>query len=154
MKTQATSGAGQHALGAIEEFEQMFPSGKATREGIAANLASILMMNQKEQDKIHYFENWKNVAQEANPSLATASGALADTAFSEKYNKQYAREVKQIEKMFLTDVPGAKDPETGRPMNWFTYIQKHGDDLSPDEKALIEKKFGDGILRYFTSVQR
>ena len=154
MKTQATAGAGQHALGAIEEFEQMFPSGRATREGIAANLASILMMNQKEQDKIHYFENWKNVAQEANPTLATQSGALADTFFNEKYNRQYAKEAKQIEKMFLTDVPGAKDPETGRPMNWFTYIQKHGDDLSPDEKSLIEKKFGDGILRYFTSVQR
>ena len=154
LKAAATSANDQRALGALSEFEKMFPTGKATTAGIAKNLSAILMMNQKELDKIHYFDDWKKTAASINPTLAAASGAMANTTFNEKYNSQYDREAKQIEKMLMTDVPGVKDAETGRSMNWFSYLSEHGGDLSPAEKKLVESKFGDGILRYFTSVQR
>ena len=154
LKAAATASNDQRALGALAEFEKMFPTGKATRGGIAKNLSAILMMNQKELDKIHYFDDWKRTAAGINPTLAAASGAMANTTFNEKYNAQYDKEVKQIEKMLMTDVPGAKDPQTGRPMNWFAYLSEHGGELSPSEKKLVESKFGDGILRYFPSVQR
>lgn len=154
LKAAATAANDQRALGALDEFEKMFPTGKATRGGIAKNLSAILMMNQKELDKIHYFNDWKKTASGINPTLAAASGAMANTTFNEKYNAQYDKESKQIEKMLMTDVPGVKNPETNRPMNWFAYLSEHGGELSPAEKKLVESKFGDGILRYFTSVQR
>ena len=55
----------------------------------------------------------------------------------------YMWENQQIEKMLMTDVPGAKDPQTGRPMNWFAYLSEHGGELSPAEKKLVESKFGE-----------
>jgi hypothetical protein len=60
--------------------------------------------------------------------------------------------------MFLTPVTRGgdpiKDPTSGREVNWYQYITQNGDKLTQDEKFLIEKRFGNGILRYFPNVRR
>ena len=158
MQKQMAEAAGQRSYSAFNELASGTPSGATTREGIAKNMASIIVNNQKDIDKQPFFNQWYEDASRRNPSRAWKTGSLADSAFNEAYNSQYEQDRKSIEDMFLTPVQsGGKpimDEKSGRPMNWIQYVSKYGASLPEETKVAIEKEWGPGILRYFPAVTR
>lgn len=158
MQKQMAEAAGQRSYSAFNELASGTPSGATTREGIAKNMASIIVNNQKDIDKQPFFNQWYEDASRRNPSRAWKTGSLADSAFNEAYNSRYEQDRKSIEDMFLTPVQsGGKpimDEKSGRPMNWIQYVSKYGSSLPEETKVAIEKEWGPGILRYFPSVTR
>lgn len=158
MQGKLAESGGQKSYAAFNDLASGVPSGATTRAGIAKNMSSIIVNNQKELDKQNYFTQWFEDAKTVNPTYASKSGSLADSQFNISYDAVYEKDRKAIEDMFLTPVKsGGKpiiDEKTGRPMNWVSYITRYGSQLPDETKALIEKEWGDGVLRYFPSVER
>jgi hypothetical protein len=151
------SKAGQ-TLGAYEAIGNMIPNITLSRPGIADNFASIVVQNRAKADMADYARDWMARAQRINPSMAVPASSMIQEAFTKDHGPQLEADRKSISNMFLTPVTrggdAIKDPTTGREINWFQYITQNGDKLTPDEKFLIEKRFGNGILRYFPNVRR
>ena len=151
------SKAGQ-TLGAYEAIGNMIPNIELSRPGIADNFASIVVQNRAKADMADYAKDWMGRAQRINPSMAVPASSMIQEAFTRDHGPQLEADRKAISSMFLTPVTRGGDPikdqKTGREVNWFQYISQNGDKLTQDEKFLIEKRFGNGILRYFPNVRR
>jgi len=164
MNQAASTEAGQKSYSAYASLGNRFPQMSSSREGFAANGADILVNNQKEIALSRFASNWLKNALSENPTLGRYSDRNLITKFNEKFGDQFENDRKSLKRMFLDNVtkynPATKkqepviDTDTNRPITWASWINKHGTDLDKSEIALIEKKFGEGILQYYPGVKR
>jgi hypothetical protein len=152
------SSKANQTLGAYEAIGNMIPNITLSRPGIADNFASIVVQNRAKADMADYAKDWMARAQRINPSMAVPASSMIQESFTRDHGPQLENDRKMISSMFLTPVTRGgdpiKDPTSGREVNWYQYITQNGDKLTQDEKFLIEKRFGNGILRYFPNVRR
>ena len=105
-----------------------------------------------------FAKDWLGRAQRIQPNLTSAASSMIPEMFTKTYGPKLEADRKAIASMFMQPVlRGGQpviDPETKRPMNWFQYVSKNASNLTPAEKSAIEKRYGEGILRYFPEVRR
>ena len=145
-------------LGGYQAISEQIPDIESSRSGFVNNFASIVVKNQAEADMAEYAQDWMKKAAQINPSMVVPASAMIREAFTKDHGPQLEAERKSIASMFMQPVmrggKPVKDPETGRDINWYQYISENAKNLTDSEKVLIEKRFGNGILRYFPEVKR
>jgi hypothetical protein len=160
MKAQASEQTGQRSYSALQELGSLAPTIGTPKGGGAKNLAAIIVANQSKIDEDLFAKGLLDRADEANKTNARYTGQVIRELFTNRFSSKLEQERDSIAKMFSTNyTEGGKpvlEPGTNRPVNWMNWLSnpKNAESLSRQEQAQIEKRFGEGILRYFPGVRR
>jgi len=157
----------QTASASLDKLRGMYPSPELSQKGFAKNTAEVLISRQIEMDRANFYKQYENVVKGQTSRFFNRFDPDVKSVFDKEYGGVYTRDRQALEKM-LDPTKGPMDPasvdkvtgkptrpmmdDSGRPMSWFTFIQKNSGRLSPQYVTEIEKKFGaPGVLRYFQS---
>ena len=162
LRNEATTDAGQTAFRAISEIGQAFPSLAATAGAQAKIMAMLMRVNQREIDKNQLFQQALAVA-ESTPygkTVGRKTGTGLNEAFDRAYGPAfYTPEEHNMERMFNEGPVGADGNNIGpngqpvppgeQGVTWMQWLRANGKNLSREDRDVIEKEFGKGLLRYY-----
>jgi hypothetical protein len=160
MKAQASEQTGQRSYSALQELGTLAPTIGTPKGGGAKNLAAIIVANQSKIDEDLFAKGLLDRADEANKTNARYTGQVIRELFTNRFSSKQEQERDSIAKMFTENFTlGGKpvlEPGTKRPVKWMNWLSdpKNAESLSRREQVEIEKRFGEGILRYFPGVRR
>jgi len=160
MKARASTEAGQRSYAAFNEMGARAPTLGTPKAGGAKTMASIIVNNQAAIDEDLFAKNLLDKADENNKFNARYTGQVINEMFTKRFGPKLEQDRDAIATMFTEPVKFGgkvlKDPETNRPINWMQWLSdpKNAASLDKSEQAIIEKRFGEGILRYFPGVRR
>jgi len=160
LSSMAASAGDQTAVEALKRLRQMYPSAAQSPQGFAKNLAELLVVNQKDIQKAKFLSDYTDIVKQQDPRMPGRVDPAVGRLFEEQYGGVFEKHRDALEKMLRADNPAflPRDERTkqlflddkGRPMSWFTYLQKYGDTLPPERVAQIERAFkAPGIMSYF-----
>jgi hypothetical protein len=137
----------QTAQSALTTLSAGLPQEKNTVQGRAEMMASILSANQLRLDKGRVFSQYKQLAQSIPGGEAYSP--YAGTGLQQLYDAEnspatYAKEKEVLARMFMEHPPGHDG-------TWAEFLAKHSNDLTPEQRATVDKTFGTkDIVRYFS----
>jgi len=160
LSSMAASAGDQTAVEALKRLRQMYPSASQSPPGFAKNLAELLVVNQKDIQKAKFLSDYTDIVKQQDPRMPGRVDPAVGRLFEDQYGGVFEKHREALEKMLRADNPAflPRDERTkqlflddkGRPMSWFTYLQKYGDTLPPERVAQIERAFkAPGIMSYF-----
>jgi hypothetical protein len=106
-----------------------------------------LSANQLRLDKGRVFSQYKQLAQSIPGGEAYSP--YAGTGLQQLYDAEnspatYAKEKEVLARMFMEHPPGHDG-------TWAEFLAKHSNDLTPEQRATVDKTFGTkDIVRYFS----
>jgi hypothetical protein len=159
----------QAAIG-IDKMREMLPTISQPQEGIAKNLAAVLVNMKQQNDFANYLQSVRDLAvKKMGPGQSSIADRVPDLPstnwsqrFKEKTSSQYAQDQLTLEKMYFDGFadtsqpknsngkyPLALDQETGRPISVFGALMKHPQSFSQEQLRAVKAKYGENILDYF-----
>jgi hypothetical protein len=154
----------QTAVEALERMRKIFPTPSQEPAGFAKNMAELLLTNQKNVQKAKFLEDYANTVRKRSGDTRYPGRLMpgVEDVFEREYGGIFEKHRDALESMLRVDKPefqirarqnGREElikDEYGRPMSWFAYLQKNGQNLTPRQVAEIERRFNaPGIMAYF-----
>jgi hypothetical protein len=159
LSAAAAKAGDQTAVESLKRLKDLYPAPDQTPGGFAANLAELMVTNQKDIQRAKFFADYSRIAQGDDPRLPGRFDPAAARIFEQEYGGVFEQQREALKRMLRADDPRflPRDErgrnfldKNGRPMSWFTYLQMNGSKLSPEQVAEIERAFkAPGIMEYF-----
>ena len=156
LATRQTTAAGQHANAALSTLLSATPSQLNTPKGAAALVSDLFINDQRDMDLDRYYRNMRKYAEETsgiNQAQSQFIGrGMRDRYFGER-EKMYSKEKKALQDMYLQPFRYKDESGQMRDTHLMNFIIERGGSVPPNLAKEIEKRYGSGILRYFTGQQ-
>lgn len=157
LSASAARSGDQTAVEALSRLRTMYPSPEQSQPGAAKNAAEVLIRNQQRIDEARLLNQYHDVIRGQTSRLSSRFDPSVRDLIDKKYENIYVKDRQALERM-LDSSTGPSDPRTGRrmtdaqgkPMSWFTFLQKNGSRVDDEFVKQIEQRFNaPGIMRYF-----
>lgn len=158
LSDKAAMAGNQRAEAALGTLRGMFPSPELTAGGFAKNAAEVLVQRQIDIERARFVNKYHDIVRRENPSrFSERFGPAILEEFNRRYEDVFNAQQRALERM-LNPSSGPTDPNTrrrmmdenGKPMSWFTFLQKNASRLDPEFVKQIENRFNaPGIMNYF-----